>query len=84
MQFAITFDYLCPFARNANEAVLNGLAAGRAWDARFHAFSLAQVHVEDGDPAVWEEPDGKSGLLALQWGVAARDHLPEVFPGVAS
>ncbi len=80
MQFAITFDYLCPFARNANEAVLNGLAAGREWDARFHAFSLAQVHVEDGHPAVWEEPERKSGLLALQWGVAARDHLPEVFP----
>jgi hypothetical protein len=82
MQFAITFDYLCPFARNANEAVLNGLAQRRPWDVRFHAFSLAQVHVEDGHPAVWEEPDGKSGLLALQWGVAARDHFPEAFPSL--
>ena len=24
MQFGITYDYLCPFARNAVEAVLNG------------------------------------------------------------
>jgi DSBA-like thioredoxin domain len=82
MQFAITFDYLCPFARNANEAVLSGLFIGREWDVRFHAFSLAQVHVEDGEPDVWDQPEGKSGLLALQWGVAARDWMPEVFPAL--
>jgi predicted DsbA family dithiol-disulfide isomerase len=82
MRFAVTFDYLCPFARNAHEAVLAGLEAGRDWDVRFEPFSLAQAHVEHGDPAVWEEPEGKSGLLALQWGVAVRDEFPEVFGAV--
>jgi protein-disulfide isomerase-like protein with CxxC motif len=81
MEFRITFDYLCPFARNANEAVLNGLEAGRDWDAAFHPFSLAQVHVEEGEPDAWDRDDA-SGVLALQWGLAARDHHPDVFPAL--
>ena len=82
MQFGITFDYLCPFARNAAEAVLNGVEQGREWHPRHVAFSLAQVHIDEGDPNVWDEPEGKSGVLALQWGIAARDHFPEDFPAV--
>lgn len=82
MKFGITFDYLCPFARNANEAVLNGMDEGREWEPRFVAFSLAQAHVEDGDADVWDEPGDKSGVLALQWGIATRDHFPDVFPAV--
>lgn len=82
MNFAVTFDYLCPFARNAAEAVLNGWDEGRPWDTRFHAFSLSQAHVEEGEPDVWELPEAASGVLALQWGVAARDFHPEVFPSV--
>lgn len=82
MKFGITFDYLCPFARNAGEAVLNGLDEGRDWEPRHVAFSLAQAHVEDGKPDVWDEPGDKPGVLALQWGIAARDHFPEVFPAV--
>lgn len=81
MQFDVTFDYLCPFARNANEAVLNGLESGRDWKVRFRPFSLAQVHTEEGDPDVFEDPDA-SGVLALHWGIAARDHAPESFPAV--
>lgn len=82
MQFGINFDYLCPFARNASEAVLNGIGWGEDWEARFWAFSLAQVHLSDGEPDVWDEPEGKSGLLALQWGVAARDAFGDQFPAV--
>ncbi|HEY5685176.1 MAG TPA: DsbA family protein [Acidimicrobiia bacterium] len=82
MRFGVNFDYLCPFARNVNEAVLNGLDQGRDWDVRFWAFSLAQVHVKDGDPDVWDAPEARSGVLALQWGVAARDAFPELFPAV--
>ena len=82
MQFGITFDYLCPFARNANEAVLNGLGEGRAWEPLFHAFSLAQVHTDEHEPDVWDQPAGKSGVLALQWGIAVRDHFPADFPAV--
>ncbi len=82
MRFAITFDYLCPFARNANEAVLSALAAGEPWEVTFRPFSLAQSHVEPGESAVWERDEDASGLLALQWGIAARDHTPEVFGSV--
>ena len=82
MKFGITFDYLCPFARNASEAVLKGVEQGKEWDARFVAFSLAQVHIGEGDQDVWDEPEGKSGVLALQWGVAARDNFPDDFPAV--
>ncbi len=82
MQFGITFDYLCPFARNAAEAVLNGVEQGRDWQPRYVAFSLAQVHTAEDEPDVWDKPSGKSGVLALQWGVATRDHFPELFPAV--
>jgi 8-oxo-dGTP pyrophosphatase MutT (NUDIX family) len=82
MQYSITFDYLCPFARNAHEAVIAGLAEGREWDVSFHAYSLAQGRVEEGEASVWEEPEGKSGLLAMQWGIAARDAFPDVFPAL--
>lgn len=82
MRFEITFDYLCPFARNANEAVVAGVEAGRDWDPVYRAFSLAQVHVDDSEPDVWEGPATRSGVLALQWGIAARDEIPEAFPSI--
>ena len=75
----MTWDYRCPFARNAHEHVLDGLAAGADWDVTFLAFSLGQVHVEDGEPDVWDNPDADSGLLGLQVGVAVRDTRPERF-----
>jgi len=77
--FAVTWDYRCPFARNAHEHVLDGLAAGADWDVTFLPFSLGQVHVEDGEPDVWDNPDADSGLLGLQVGVAVRDTLPDRF-----
>jgi protein-disulfide isomerase-like protein with CxxC motif len=79
MRYDITFDYLCPFARNANEAVVAGLRQGRNWDVTFRPFSLAQAHVEDGEPNVFDDPT-EPGVLALQWGVAIRDNDPENFP----
>jgi hypothetical protein len=82
-QFAVTWDYRCPFARNAHEALVNGLKEGRDWDVRFLPFSLDQVHVEEGEPPVWErsldEPQGVSGLRALLWGIAVRDAFPDQF-----
>jgi hypothetical protein len=74
--FQITFDYLCPFARNANEHVVEALRGGADWDVRFLPFSLAQGHVEEGEPAVWDrdEPNAASGVLALQVGLVVRDH----------
>jgi hypothetical protein len=79
--FAISFDYRCPFARNAQESVVNGLRQGKEWDVQFVAFSLDQVHVEEGAPAVWDRPAGErgSGVLALEYGIAVRDAFPERF-----
>jgi hypothetical protein len=80
--FAVTFDYRCPFARNAHEAVVAGLQAGKDWDVRFTPFSLDQVHVADGEPPVWERPDGPqrgSGVRALEFGIVVRDRFPERF-----
>jgi hypothetical protein len=79
--FAITFDYLCPFARNANEHVITGLRADADWDVRFLPYSLAQGHVEEDQEDVWDraDPHSVSGLLALQVGVTVRDRHPDRF-----
>jgi predicted DsbA family dithiol-disulfide isomerase len=83
-RFAITFDYLCPFARNANEHVIAGLRDDADWDVTFRPHSLAQGHVGDGEPALWDrdEPSLASGVLALQIGLAVRDQWPERFLAV--
>ncbi|HYI62752.1 MAG TPA: DsbA family protein [Acidimicrobiales bacterium] len=81
-RFAVTWDYRCPFARNAHEHVLAGLAAGAAWDVAFVPFSLGQVHVEEGDAPIWDRPGDDSGLVALQVGVHVRDTAPDAFPAV--
>lgn len=80
--FSMTWDYRCPFARNASEHVLTGLAAGADWRVTFVPFSLGQVHVADGEPPIWDRPADDSGLLALQVGTAVRDRDPERFPAV--
>jgi hypothetical protein len=77
--FAITWDYRCPFARNAAEHVVAGLEAGAPWDVRHVAFSLNQVHVAEGEPAVWDDPSNAPALLAMQVGIAVRDGWPEKF-----
>ena len=80
-RFAITHDYLCPFARNAAEVVVRALEAGEPFEAEFRAFSLSQVHLEEGEAPVWAPgAEPRSGVLALQWGLAVRDHLPGRFP----
>ncbi|HEY5077997.1 MAG TPA: DsbA family protein [Acidimicrobiia bacterium] len=80
-QFAVTFDYRCPFARNGHESVVAGLRAGRDWDVTFLPFSLDQVHVEEGEAAVWERDpaDRGTGVTALCWGIAVRDEFPDKF-----
>ncbi|MGH8965525.1 MAG: DsbA family protein, partial [Actinomycetes bacterium] len=80
--FAVTWDYRCPFARNAHEHLLTGLAAGADWDVRFLPFSLGQAHVEEGGVSVWDDPSDDSGILALQVGVVVRDEYPDLFPAV--
>lgn len=77
--FSVTWDYRCPFARNAHEHVVEALRAGAPWDVTFVAFSLGQAHVAEGDPDVWDRPESETGLLALQAGVVVRDQQPELF-----
>jgi len=82
--FAVTFDYLCPFARNAFESIAAGLEAGRDWEVRYVPFSLSQAHVPEGEPPAWDRSPGDkytSGVLALQWGIAVRDQFPDRFGG---
>jgi predicted DsbA family dithiol-disulfide isomerase len=80
-QIAVTFDYRCPFARNAHEAVVAAVREGADIEYRFQAFSLDQVHVDEGTPPVWERPEGErgGGVLALEWGIAIRDQFPDHF-----
>ncbi len=79
ISFSVTWDYRCPFARNAHEHILSGLEAGADWDVTFVAFSLDQVHVEEGGPPVWEQPERYPGLLANQAGIVVRDRIPDRF-----
>jgi hypothetical protein len=80
--FAVTFDYRCPFARNAHEHLLAGLAGGADWDVTFVPLSLAQMHRQEGETPVWDEPDTDSGLWALRAGIAVRDRHPDRFAEV--
>ena len=79
LSFGVTFDYRCPFARNAHEHLVAALKAGADWDVQFLPFSLTQNKVEEGEASVWAEPEKDSGLLALQLGVAVRDTQPDRF-----
>lgn len=79
--FGLTFDYLCPFARNVHEHVVVALRDGADWEVEFLPFSLVQAHVEEGELPVWDRPapDAESGVLALQVGLAVRDTFPDRF-----
>ena len=77
--FSITWDYRCPYARNAHEHVVAGLLAGADWDVMFVPFSLDQAHVAEGEPPVWDVPDRYPGLLATEAGIVVRDQYPEKF-----
>jgi hypothetical protein len=80
--FAVTWDYRCPFARNAHEHIVVALAAGAPWDVTFLPFSLSQSHVPEGGTAVWDDPDRAPDLTALAAGVVVRDQYPELFGAV--
>jgi 2-hydroxychromene-2-carboxylate isomerase len=78
---AVTFDYRCPFAYNGHSSTIAALRAGADLDVRYVPFSLDQVHVPEGEPAMWERDPSEwgSGVLALLYGIAVRDHFPEQF-----
>ena len=77
--FAVSWDYRCPFARNAHEHLAVALADGADWDVTFLPFSLGQVHVPEGGTPVWDDPAKAPDLLALAAGVVVRDQYPDRF-----
>ncbi|HVB92089.1 MAG TPA: DsbA family protein [Acidimicrobiales bacterium] len=77
--FSVTWDYRCPFARNAHEHIVSALADGADWDVTFLPFSLSQAHVPEGGTPVWDDPAKAGDLLALAAGVVVRDRYPEKF-----
>jgi DSBA-like thioredoxin domain len=77
--FSVTWDYRCPFARNAHEHLAVALAGGADWDVTFVPFSLSQAHVPEGGTPVWDDPEKARDLLALAAGVVVRDQYPDRF-----
>ena len=77
--FAVSWDYRCPFARNAHEHLIEALRGGADWDVTFIPFSLNQVHVQEGDPDVWDDPTKASALLAMEVGIVVRDRRADRF-----
>jgi len=80
VEFAVTWDYRCPFARNFSEHVLVALQKEPGWTIRWIPFSLNQTKVEEGGVDVWDDPGMASARLAVEVGVAVRDSFPEAFP----
>ena len=77
--FAVSWDYRCPFARNAHEHLIDGLRGGADWDITWVPFSLNQVHVGEADPDVWDDPTKANALLAMQAGIVTRDRFADKF-----
>jgi hypothetical protein len=77
--FSVTYDYRCPFARNAHEHLIVALRAGADWDVEFIPFSLSQAHVDEGGRPVWEDLSQAPDLLATEAGLVVRDHFPDHF-----
>ncbi len=77
--FTVSWDYRCPFARNAHEHLVTALRGGADWDVTFAPFSLSQIHVAEGEPSVWDNPEKAPDLLAMNAGVVVRDRFPEKF-----
>ena len=79
LQFSITYDYRCPWARNMHEHVVAGLRGGADWDVTFLPFSLNQAHVEEGGTPVWDNPEAGPALLAGLVSLVVRDEYPDKF-----
>jgi hypothetical protein len=77
--FDVTWDYLCPFARNAHEHLVEALQGGADWDVHFRYFSLAQGHLSEDSPPVWDDPASHAGVLAGLAGIVVREKHADRF-----
>ena len=71
--FAVSFDYRCPFAKNIHLHLIAALRNGADFDVTFEPWTLSQGHRAEGAPDVWDDPTKEADLLALAYGVAARE-----------
>src|SRR5665213_3137163 len=79
MQFDLSFDYRCPFAKNIHLHVVTALRAGADFDINFAPWSLSQGSRSDGAPDVWNDPAYDGDLLSLATGISVRDQQSEYF-----
>ena len=78
MQFDLSFDYRCPFAKNIHLHVIAALRAGGDYQVNFVPWSLSQGSRGDG-PDVWNDPAYDSKLISLAAAVSVRDEQSEYF-----
>jgi hypothetical protein len=78
MQFDLSFDYRCPFAKNIHLHVITALRAGADFDVNFAPWSLSQGGREAG-PDVWDDPAYDADLLSLAAAISVRDQQKEYF-----
>jgi hypothetical protein len=79
MRFAVTYDYRCPFARNAHEHIVAALEAGAPWEVDFLPFSLDQSHAEEGESPVFGDPKRDGVRLATEAGIVVKKRYPDLF-----
>ncbi len=78
-KFSINFDYRCPFARNLNEHVVAALEEGAGYEVEFLPFNLSQVHIEEGEPSIWDDPDRAGDRLANEVGYIVSQQYADKF-----
>jgi len=79
MQFDLSFDYRCPFAKNIHLHVVTALRAGADFDVNFAPWSLSQGSRSDGAPEVWNDPAYDADLISLAAAISVRDQQSEYF-----
>lgn len=79
INFDLSYDYRCPFAKNIHLHVLAALEAGADFDVRFVPWTLSQGHRDEGAPDVWADPARDADLLSMAVGVSIHDQQPGVF-----
>ena len=79
VEFAVTWDYRCPFARNFVENVLVALQKEPGWTVRWIPFSLNQAALGEDGIDVWDDPAMVPARLAVEVGLAVRDAFPDAF-----
>ncbi len=80
--FAVTWDYRCPFARNGHEHILDGLEAGAPWEVTFVPSSSTSRTCPRAALRPGRTRPSRPTCIALAAGVAVRDRFAEHFLAV--